>query len=173
MVIIYLGDGSRKILEILDEMNCDYKLVGDSQKEMTMDELLDVNRFSRSRGRCFMYFIDFTEDLFNQFDQRMTEEGLELPLMAVQTDLNRQWTLSAVMDAVEFEYELYSRRDELIDLVANVDAEQLKLDVQYLQLIQETYTLLLQQEEVSIEMYTNQIQLIKNYGAENEEVMAE
>ncbi len=162
MVIIYLGNGSRKILDVLDEMDCTYKLVGDAQLDTTMKDLLQLNRFSRSRGECFMYFIDFPQERFQEFDLRMAQAHLDLPLMAIKTDQNYEWTLRQLMEGVQQEYEQFNVREDLIDALAQPDVERLHTDMNYFALIASGYQLLLD-PNTSIEMIEKKYEMIKNY----------
>lgn len=101
-------------------LDCEYKLIGDEQLDWSMKDLLIGNYEAKTWTRPAFIYMSVDE---------VADFGF--CLQAVETKINREWTLKRLMDEVEQEFEYFSIRNELYECLMNPDRERLQKDTHY------------------------------------------
>ncbi|MBB5182013.1 DUF3783 domain-containing protein [Catenisphaera adipataccumulans] len=142
MVLVYLGDGSRRIAPTIKQIGMTYRYIGAKALPRTMQEICAHPQMSRCHGQPFLYFtIDEKRHLQTAADA-FVKAGIELPLMAVQNADNSTWTLKELLQAVRRMDEIRRIRNELMDIVSHVDRRRLAADPAYLHRMALVYAVL-------------------------------
>lgn len=161
MILIYTNEDKDRIAEVLDANRFDYAFVGDEQKGITMRELLEHPQDSKASGPLFVYISGLDEKQQSWLSAAFKENGIYTGRVAIQTVHNIDWTLADLMEEVENEYQYFSLRDTLYDLITHPDKERLASDKEYLSLM--AYGLsLIESEQSSAEQLRDCVEKIQN-----------
>lgn len=150
MIVAYINERDKRVVDLLKQLKADFVLVGDLQKEKTMGDLLQGSETSFVSGPTFLYFSNGEENTQQKLSKLCKENNIYIPRIAMETKHNIGWTLQALLEEIEKEYTYFLTRDKLYALIMKPDKERLRQDEAYLNLM--SYGLsLVENEDSSIE----------------------
>ena len=150
MILVYLNEEDKKLIDVLEGNRFTYALIGDQQKDKTMKELLENPEASKASGQTFLFISGLEEKAQTWLADALKENEIFIPRVAIETPYNIDWTLGHLLDEVEREYQYFSTRDTLFRLIMNPDKERIASDKEYLKLM--AYGLsLVEKEDASVE----------------------
>ena len=92
----------------------------------------------------------------------LRDNNVKIERKAVKTKNNISWTLRALMDEVDEEFEYFKLRDHLYNLIMHPDKEKLKKDPDYLKLMSMAFSLL-EDQNVGKDILEIAIKSIENF----------
>lgn len=118
MILFYKGNDNFQI------EGYDYVLIGDEQMDCLMKDLLIQEYEAKTWTRPAFIYMSSEENVDFGFVRQ-----------AVETNINREWTLKRLMDEIDQEFEYFSVRNELYECLMRPDMNRLKEDNEYKRLM--------------------------------------
>lgn len=113
----------------------------------------------------FLLFSGCELNQVSTFQNAIEQAGLPIRAMAIETANNREMHLQDLMAEVEREAEYFAKRDELADLLNNVDPNRLRVDQDYFKCAMLAADLL-RQEELSEKMLDTALAVMHSFDKE-------
>lgn len=152
MILVYLNEQDKKLIDVLDANRFTYALIGDQQKDVTMKELLEHPEQSNASGPTFMFLSGLDDKQQTWLSDALKENEVYIPRVAIETVYNIDWKLGDLLKEIEEEYQYFKTRDILYHLITNPDRERLASDKEYLKLMAYGLSLVEKQETTIEEM---------------------
>ena len=146
-VLIYLGTSNLKekvIEDVFKQIGIEINYIDDDDLENTLERLLELPRKEGEKGKRepFMFIDGDNVDEIKNLESILRDNNVKIERKAVKTKNNISWTLRALMDEVDEEFEYFQLRDHLYNLIMHPDKEKLKKDPDYLKLMSMAFSLL-------------------------------
>lgn len=166
-VLIYLGTSNLKekvIEDVFKQIGIEINYIDDDDLENTLEKLLELPRKESKKGKRepFMFIDGDNVDEIKNLESILRDNNVKIERKAVKTKNNISWTLRALMDEVDEEFENFQLRDHLYNLIMHPDKEKLKKDPDYLKLMSMAFSLL-EDQNVGKDILEIAIKSIENF----------
>ncbi len=146
MILYYVGNEPKlkeAMISFFEEIQAEYQLLSDEDLEQTIESLL-VKTSQKEKGNRSPYLImdGYSPGQLESLAKQMHERHLDIGRLAMKTETNQTWTLSALMDEIDEEYAYFQSRDRLYALLISPDKALLEKDAVYRKTLAMAYSLL-------------------------------
>ena len=162
MILAYIGKeiNGETLVQIFKELKLEYRELFDEDFNSRIGALLKEGTKKKcdNSRKTFLLFSKVSESQMDLLKEKMHQNDIYIPRIALETEQNVHWTLKELLDAIDEEVEYFQLRDAIISKLKKPNMYRVKTDPNYIKNLNQIV------ERISSEDVTiNELKEMKKY----------